>query len=102
MVATHFSDFKLRWKLAIYFCVIPFISLWLRFKLNNQIINYLTILSIPPLAIWAGLIKLINCNDCILFSIYLFFASIFLFYGGIGYLIGLYIEKKKKRKSKQV
>jgi len=96
MIATHFGDFKLRWKLAIIFPIIPLLIFYLYFQ--HPLFQYLNIINIPAAFIGIFVLWIFGCSElgCLILAIGLMAVSIGLFYGSIGYLIGYLIEKKKK------
>lgn len=100
MVATHFGDFKLRWKLAIIFAAIPFLIFILYFK--HPIFQYLNLINMPAVIMSIFILWAFGsaCDGlgCLIYGIALMGISIVLFYGGIGYLVGYLIEKHRKRK----
>jgi len=103
MVATHFGDFKLRWKLAIIFTIIPIIIFYFSIISNIRILDYLNLINLPAGLLGLLLFTIFKCDGlgCIIVGLYFVGIGIILFYGGIGYLIGYYIEKRRNHKSKK-
>ena len=102
MVATHFGDFKLRWKLAIIFPIIPLLIFYFYFR--HPIFPYLNVINIPAVLISIFILWAFEsaCDGlgCLILGIGLMAISIGLFYGSIGYLVGYFLEKKYRKKKK--
>jgi len=100
---TWWQGLKLRWILAILFMIIPLLIIILininQTLYESKIMNYLSYLNVLPILIFGRVIEQIPCDGlgCIILFGVIILGVIILFYGGLGYLIGYLIEKRKKK-----
>lgn len=105
---TTFNKIKFRWKLATIFIILPLLLLVLVnsnnkisiFLKDYEIGNYLLYLYLLPLMLFERILTRMTCDglSCIIFFGAMSIITIFLFYGLLGFLIGLLIENLRKKK----